>query len=72
MAFSVPDRKVVGDRLRALRGSRTLEDVANAVGVTSMAVSMWERGERAPSDEMKIRLANYYKKSINSIFFSVR
>lgn len=72
MALSVPDRKVVGDRLRTLRGSRTLEDVANAVGVTSMAVSMWERGERAPSDEMKIRLANYYKKSISSIFFSAR
>ena len=70
MAIVMPDRKEIGERLRRLRGSRTLDEVATALGVTSMAVSLWERGERMPSDEMKVRIANYYRKSVNSIFFS--
>ena len=28
-----------------------------------MAVSLWERGERVPSDAMKVAIAAYYKKS---------
>ena len=70
MAITMPERKEVGERLRKLRGSRTLDEVGAALGVTSMAVSLWERGERTPSDEMKMRLASYYRKSVNSIFFS--
>ena len=66
----MPDRKAIGEKLRNLRGSRSLDEVAKALGVTSMAVSLWERGERAPSDEMKVRISNYYKKSVTSIFFA--
>ena len=51
----MPDRVKVGQRLRALRGSRTLEDVANALEVSTMAVSLWERGERMPNDTMKVK-----------------
>jgi DNA-binding XRE family transcriptional regulator len=66
---TVPDRVKVGQRLRALRGSRTLEDVANALEVSTMAVSLWERGERMPNDTMKVKIANFYKKSVMAIFF---
>lgn len=65
----MPDRVKVGQRLRALRGSRTLEDVANALEVSTMAVSLWERGERMPNDTMKVKIANFYKKSVMAIFF---
>lgn len=65
----MPDRVEVGKRLRKLRGSRTLDEVGEALGVTGMAVSLWERGERMPSDEMKVKIAAYYKKSVMSIFF---
>ena len=65
----MPDRVEVGKRLRKLRGSRTLDEVGETLGVTGMAVSLWERGERMPSDEMKVKIAAYYKKSIMSIFF---
>lgn len=65
----MPDRVKVGQRLRALRGSRTLEDVANALEVSTMAVSLWERGERMPNDTMKVKIANFYKKSVMTIFF---
>lgn len=65
----MPDRVLVGQRLRALRGARTLDEVGEALGVTGMAVSLWERGERMPSDEMKVKIAAYYKRSVMSIFF---
>lgn len=66
------NRKEVGERLRALRGSRSLEEVANALGVTPMAVSLWERGERIPSDDMKIKIAAYFKRTVTFIFFPKR
>lgn len=65
----MPDRTVIGKRLRDLRGPRTQEEVAKALGVTVMAVSLWERGERVPSDDIKVKIANYYKRSVSTIFF---
>ena len=65
----MPRREVIGERLRKLRGTRTLEEVAKALGVTPMAVSMWERGERIPGDDMKMKIADYYKTSILTLFF---
>lgn len=67
----MPDRKVIGDRLRQLRGSRTQKEVAEAINVSEMSISLWERGERVPSDDLKIKIAAYYKKSVQSIFFKV-
>lgn len=58
-----------GTILRRLRGKRTLEDVANAVGVTKSAMSAYERGERNPRDEVKVALAKFYNKSVQYIFF---
>ena len=62
--------KIIGERLQKLRGSRTQKEVAEAVGVTPMAISLYESGERVPRDKIKVRLANYYKRTVNFIFFS--
>lgn len=59
----------VAERLVNLRGDRTREEVAKAVGVSVSAISMYENGERIPRDDVKIRLANYYQKTVQSIFF---
>jgi transcriptional regulator with XRE-family HTH domain len=64
------DRLEVGKRLRALRGKKTLDEVAKALGVTSMAVSLWERGERIPNDDIKIKIAAYYNTTVTDIFFT--
>ena len=64
------DRIAVGQRLRNLRGDRTLDEVAKALGVTSMAVSLCERGERILNDEIKIKTSAYYKTSVTEIFFA--
>jgi len=64
------DKAVVGERLKALRGSRSQKEVADALGVTAMAISQYEAGDRMPRDEIKVKLANYYRKSVTSIFYS--
>lgn len=58
-----------GNKLRELRGTRTQNDVAEAVGVTKSSYAMYERDERTPRDEVKIRLAKFFGVSIQDLFF---
>lgn len=60
----------IGQKLRELRGKKTRENVANAVGVSVSAIAMYERDERVPSDKVKVRIAEYFGKSVASIFFA--
>ena len=64
------DSKGIGARLRALRGDRSQQEVATALGLTAMAISSYERGERVPLDEIKIKIADYYGKTVQDIFFA--
>ena len=65
----MPEKIIIGERLRQLRGSRSQKEVADALGVSEMSISYWERGERMPSDDLKVKIAAFYKKSVQSIFF---
>ena len=60
----------IGERLKRLRGDRTLKEVSERVGISESALSMYENGARIPRDEIKIKLANFYKETIQSIFFT--
>lgn len=62
--------KIIGGRLVALRGEKTQKTVADAVGVSCSAIAMYESGERIPRDEVKEKIAHYYGKTIESIFFA--
>lgn len=64
------DRSKISERLIKLRGNRTQAEVAEAVGISPSAYSMYETGERIPRDEIKIRIAKFYKRTVNSIFFA--
>lgn len=64
------DAQKIGAILVKLRGQRTQQEVADANNITVSAVGMYERGERIPRDEIKIRLAKYYGKSVDDIFFA--
>lgn len=55
--------------LRELRGSLSQNEIAEKIGVTKSAWAMYERGERMPRDEVKIRIAKYFNKSVEEIFF---
>lgn len=63
--------KEIGERLLKLRGERTREEVANAIGVSLSAVSMYENGDRIPRDAIKIKIASFYQKSVQEIFLIV-
>ena len=60
----------IGTKLKALRGKKTQEEVAKDLGITKSALSMYERDERVPRDEVKVRIANYYNESIVTIFYA--
>ena len=64
------DTKRMGETLRNLRGARTQIEVANACDITVQALSSYERGERIPRDEVKIRLAAFYGMSVQDLFFA--
>lgn len=59
----------VGSKLRNLRGNKTQSEVAEAIGISESAYSMYERGERTPRDWIKTRIAEYYNVSVEFIFF---
>lgn len=61
---------VIAKKLVELRGERTQAQIAQAIGVSTSAYGMYEIGQRMPSDEVKVRIAKFYKKTVQSIFFS--
>lgn len=63
------DHKKIADRLLSLRGDKTLKEVSSAIGVSISTLCMYETGKRIPSDDVKIAIANYYGKSVQSIFY---
>lgn len=64
------DANKIGEKLIALRGSRTQDEVAKALGISLSAIGMYERGERIPRDEIKILIAKYYDTTVQSIFYA--
>lgn len=61
--------KANGERLRRLRGMTPMREVIDGLGISQSALSMYEHGNRNPSDKVKIRLAQYYGVSVESIFW---
>lgn len=61
--------EIVAEKLVKLRGDKSRETVAKACGISISALAMYERGERIPRDDIKVRLAEYYNRSVNFIFF---
>ena len=57
--------------LRALRGEKSQSQIADEIGITKSSWAMYERGERVPRDEVKIRIAEYAGKSVQEIFYPV-
>ena len=64
------NNELIAQRLIELRGNKSRETVAKACGISVSALAMYEQGERIPRDDIKIKLAKYYKRSVNFIFFT--
>lgn len=61
--------QTIGERLKTLRGSRSQQEVADAIGISQSAYANYEAGLRVPRDKIKIRIAEYYKRSVATLFF---
>lgn len=59
----------IGKYLKELRGNKSLADVALEIGILPSTLSNYENDYRIPNDENKKKLANYYKKTVDAIFF---
>ena len=59
----------VAERLLAARGDASRRSVAEAVGISVSALTMYEIGQRIPRDEVKKRLADHYGRTVQELFF---
>lgn len=64
------DAKKAGEILIKLRGNKPREEVAEANGISLSALIKYETGQRTPRDEVKQRLASYYNRTVQYIFFN--
>ena len=63
--------KGYGRKLIELRKSKneSQNQAADAVNVSVSAMGMYEREERVPRDEIKIKLAEHYGVTVESLFY---
>lgn len=59
-----------GAKLKELRGVKSQQEAADGIGITKSALAMYERDERVPRDEVKVKIANYYGVSVLFLFFN--
>ena len=64
------DAILIGKRLRELRGNSTQNETAKALGISTSALTMYEIGCRIPRDEIKLKIAEHYGKTVEEIFFA--
>lgn len=60
----------IGRKLKELRGNKTLNEVAEVLGITPSALSNYENDFRIPRDEIKKKIAFFYNVSVEEIFFN--
>ena len=66
------NKEQIAKTLLLLRQDKSREEVAYAVGISVSALTMYETGKRIPRDEIKLKLAKYYGKDIQSIFLIIK
>lgn len=67
----MPDKKVIGARLKDLRKKKRLtqEQLAEIVGITRESISQYENGDKIPTDDNKVKIAKALGRSVSFIFF---
>lgn len=55
-------------KLRDQKGISQLE-LSKKIGVSPSSITMYEQGERVPRDSVKIKIADYFGVTVESIFF---
>lgn len=58
-----------GEKLRNLRGKKSKRMVAEELGISFSSYVKYERNERIPRDDIKAKIAKYFRTSVQDIFF---
>ena len=58
-------------KYRFERGEISQQDLANAVGVTRLTIHSIEKGKFNPSTLLALKIARYFKVSLEEIFFII-
>lgn len=66
------EAKEIGRRLTKLRGEIPRKELADAIGVSVSSISMYENGERIPRDAIKVKIADFYNRDVQEIFFDMK
>ncbi len=66
------DSDSIAGKLVNLRSKKNISqaEVAKSLGLTKAAICQYETGQRIPSDEIKIKLSNYYGVTVQELFFT--
>ena len=65
------ENNYIAENLRYLRKKKgvTQTEVAKALEIPTSTYNAYETGQNVPRDEMKRRIADYYDRSVQFIFF---
>lgn len=65
------EKLTVGERLIKLRNEKNLtqKDLSKIIGVSTASIAMYELNERVPRDEIKRKISEFFKKTVQEIFF---
>ena len=55
--------QIFKERLKALRGKRSLQEVAHDLGISRATLGYYENGDRKPDIEVLLKIASYYNVS---------
>ncbi|MCD8146751.1 MAG: helix-turn-helix transcriptional regulator [Clostridiales bacterium] len=58
------DSEKIAKKLIELRGEKSRETVAKALGISISAIGMYETGARIPRDELKTKITRYYNTEV--------
>ena len=69
--YEALDGKSIGQTIKELRTERGMTEtaLAKALGISQAAITMYETGNRIPRDEIKIRIAIFFERTVESIFY---
>lgn len=60
----------IGQRLRTLRDIQTAKGLAGKLGIPESTYRSYEYGQRHVPDRIKVKIAAYYNKSVDEIFYA--
>ncbi len=63
------DSEKISRKLVELRGAQSRANVAQSIGISVSTLAMYESGARIPRDENKEKIAAFYGRTVQDIFF---